>query len=876
MNSSSARIFSWLNKGLVGVLIMGSWIISACADVKILYHNTTAYYNAYFLAKGYVREVEEFIIDEENKDYERVSPVFAPFDTTFLSPQKETIQACIEKTSLSIYRHPQSVWVDDAYFLLGKGRLFKGEYDQALTTFRYVNVSGKDDNLRVKALMEIARTFLQKNDDTSAENVMDYIRRKETLGTRENIKNFLLTEAYLLQRAGDHQGMVQKLSECLPTLRRQKEKLRIYYILAQLHEQLGHDEKSHKFYKKLIRLSPPYDILIRARLNILHNKPVSDEKSREKIRKKYLQELNERKNEDQKHIVYYSWGNFEYKHDSLDIAVEKYLLSLEQNPKEDTYQRKTTLWKLIRIYYHDKRDFITSSFYYDSLFLLSKKTDPDYEDLLRTKNNLDEYASYYTTWKEQDSLFQITLMSPEAIDSLLQAKWEEKKKAWEIARAEQTQKKENIFRRRAEEGIIPQKRKLLRGTENTGTWYFYSPEAVSRGYERFYQQWGKRPLVDYWRWKSRISRLPSERPLDKTELDSLSQATDSLDISTEPIKLAVDSVFTLSKEDLRKELPSRQKDAVGRRSRLTESLLGMGRCAQLQLNEKWEAQRILKELLREHPGSRHELRALYLLYRNDTLSIEERNDYKALMLKNYPDSTLTKVMLNPLYLEVKELRRQKLMRTYRDAYYLYKESLFDSADLILNKALIRYGGNDFVENAKLLSCMISEHTQPAYAYPLNLNSFLNTYPESGKQVYAQNLLKSAEEEQLKAVISSKPKYPPKERKGKQAIALLYFYEKEEKAIEELYPLWKSYQHPNGRVGNIVLSKKRRLLIIDGFPNIPSVRESYSLLKTEPKLKEFLKESKSAKYFFVSEKHLETLYLFRDRKIYPSYFRKKIL
>ena len=86
------------------------------------YHDLTAHYNGYFIAREKIKEIEAGIFNKYKWNYNRTLPVFAPFDTTDSRSLEATLLDCIEKASIAIQRHPESKWQDDAYILVGKER----------------------------------------------------------------------------------------------------------------------------------------------------------------------------------------------------------------------------------------------------------------------------------------------------------------------------------------------------------------------------------------------------------------------------------------------------------------------------------------------------------------------------------------------------------------------------------------------------------------------------------------------------------------------------------------------------------------------------------------------------------------------------------
>ncbi|MDA9906745.1 hypothetical protein N9D01_05340, partial [Cyclobacteriaceae bacterium] len=125
------------------------------------YHDLTAHYNGYFIAREKIKEIEAGIFNKYKWNYNRTLPVFAPFDTTDSKSLEAILLECIEKASIAIQRHPESKWQDDAYILVGKARLYGSEFPEAIETFKWINKFGENKDIQHLALSELIRTFCE-------------------------------------------------------------------------------------------------------------------------------------------------------------------------------------------------------------------------------------------------------------------------------------------------------------------------------------------------------------------------------------------------------------------------------------------------------------------------------------------------------------------------------------------------------------------------------------------------------------------------------------------------------------------------------------------------------------------------------------------
>src|SRR5690606_33394895 len=108
-----------------------------------LYHNIAARDNGFFLAREKMKEAEAEVAKSMVYDYNRPLAIFpVPNETSgvTIGPMLEEV---IKKASFPIQRHKTSNWTDDSYILIGKARFYKGDFEDAIQTFKYVNTISK-------------------------------------------------------------------------------------------------------------------------------------------------------------------------------------------------------------------------------------------------------------------------------------------------------------------------------------------------------------------------------------------------------------------------------------------------------------------------------------------------------------------------------------------------------------------------------------------------------------------------------------------------------------------------------------------------------------------------------------------------------------
>jgi outer membrane protein assembly factor BamD (BamD/ComL family) len=167
-----------------------------------------------------------------------------------------------------------------------------------------------------------------------------------------------------------------------------------------------------------------------------------------------------------------------------------------------------------------------------------------------------------------------------------------------------------------------------------------------------------------------------------------------------------------------------------------------------QLEEKENAAGSYKNLLNRFPGSEHEPEVLYKMY----LISREKNsgsDYYANLLKQkYPNSTFTRILLNPDYLKESSIAAEKQKLIYKEAYANYQSGNLRGAQEKINQAL-KEGDTGFSQQLELLQILITGKTEDITRYQYELGEYVKKYPDGSLKPYAGQLLAASKTLQAK-------------------------------------------------------------------------------------------------------------------------------
>ena len=161
-------------------------LLSSCNSiVKTIYDDTTARYNAYFIANEEIKNIEEDYEKNLNQGFDSLIDLTYKIDTNQVSSIQERTQNSIEKLSILIQRQTTSKYVYPSYALIGKSRLLNLNLKEAITTLKYVNSKSNNNEANTMALVYLLRAYTENKDYNSAQEVDKFLTNREM---NENLK----------------------------------------------------------------------------------------------------------------------------------------------------------------------------------------------------------------------------------------------------------------------------------------------------------------------------------------------------------------------------------------------------------------------------------------------------------------------------------------------------------------------------------------------------------------------------------------------------------------------------------------------------------------------------------------------------------------
>lgn len=718
------------NLFLYALLLMLSVLFSCSSErntwTSKAYHNTTAHYNGYWYANEEIRKVEDIIQKAQVDDYNRILMIFPTFDTTLANSYEKEIEEAVKMASIAIQRHPNSKWVDDAYILVGKARLYTLDWANAVQTFKHVNTKSKDKDARHLAIINLIRTYIEHKEFNNAQAAIDFLAKAKL--SKYNQKKFNLEKAYYYQLHKDYDNMVRNLTEADPFLKKKDRRGRIYFIIGQVYQKLGFESEAYNYYRKCLSTNPEYEVDFYARLYMAQVTEISRGRDIASARKSFRKLLKDSKNKEFQDKIYYEMGIFELKQKNINEAIGNFKESVKKG--NNTKIDGEAFLRLGEIYYDTLRNYPMSQAYYDSAIQSLPQDYEGYAEIKTRQEILNEFVKHLKTIEWQDSLLTLSTMDSLSIRAGIDSVVTAKRKADELLAAKKRKRGNRVeITSNSNSSIFD----TGSGTTEGADWYFGNPSAMALGQNEFVRVWGNIKLEDDWRRSQRQASTAAQQNVIVSEQETAGEIKSGEQAQTQD---PVDVEYArITKEIPRTE--AAKKEALGK---IEEAYFRLADIYYFKLHENQYAVDTYKQLLQRFPESKFEPEALYTLYLITKESApDEAEQYATLLKSKHPNSTFAKILINPDYLHESSVAVERQKTLYKTAYEKFRvQNYIGSRDAI--EEALSLGETPFVPTLELLNILIVGDTEDISVYQYQLDQFIKKYPQHELNAYANKLL----------------------------------------------------------------------------------------------------------------------------------------
>lgn len=172
----------------------------------------------------------------------------------------------------------------------------------------------------------------------------------------------------------------------------------------------------------------------------------------------------------------------------------------------------------------------------------------------------------------------------------------------------------------------------------------------------------------------------------------------------------------------------------------------LGRIYDFNLEEYKNAKRTYSRYYNDYEDDERTPEALYAVYlictnkaKNDTCaaSIKQR------LIEKYPENLYTYLVLDPEYLQKNKIKGEKVKAQYRLAFESYENGNYLKAQSLVDTTQKYFPKSDFEDRMIMLKAMIIGQTQSMENYQSALKQFIENYPKSILNAFANDLLEKA-------------------------------------------------------------------------------------------------------------------------------------
>lgn len=649
--------------------------------------NLTAHYNILYNAKELINESERNIQLAYSDDYDRVIPVYKEPNESISQSELKKLDDAILKANTIANQKSLSKYVDNAYFLIGKANHLKSNFYNAVEYFNYVYVNyPKEKEIRQASLAWKTRSLIASDRLEEAEASIDSALRY--IGSeKKSVADIYAIRAQLHIYAKEDVQAIELLKKAIRSAGNKQSKIRWTYLIAQLQEINELQKDAYLNYTRVLKSNAPFDMAFNAKLSMinLRNKLSGDTSGRTR---QIAAMLKDDKNRDFTDQIYFQIADSYADANNIGKAIENYNFAISKSTKNVT-QKGLAYLKLAEIYFQ-QTDYIKSKAYYDSTLVSLPIVHPDYALIKKKADNLELLADRLSIIAREDTL-QMLAALPESdrdnkINSLIKL---EALKAQTRMSGSQTGGTSG---------------NQISSTGGNSKFYFNNSIALNQGLADFKKRWGTRKLEDNWRrsQKSASDISNGASPFQTPDKDPFQQ----LNIAENAANL--DSL----RKTLKESIPLSNEMKMVSDQKIASAMYDIANYYRDVSADTAEAVKTYEQLLKRFPENSNKLAVYYNLYRLYRFVNPKRSDeYKNILLNQYPESPFAKIILDPEYSQKSDEQELAFNRFYNEVYNLYTRKNYTDVLKLVEQQKLRSGEKKLPVQLAYLESLALGHLQ---------------------------------------------------------------------------------------------------------------------------------------------------------------------
>lgn len=730
------------------IILAGIIILTNCSSSKNTlpsrtYHNLTSHYNVYFNGKEALKAgVKKF--DESYQDnYAIILSMFKYGDESIARNVFPDMDKAISKASKLIKIHSitakpkrkkgkrskkerdfynkkeYNAWVDDAYLLMGKAHFYKHDYYSGIESFNYLIKEYSEEDIKFDALVWLARSYNEMEKYEDAREILNMLEGDRKFPKELKGELFSIFADYYLKQE-KYQDAIPKLKKAIEFTRKKSLKTRYIFILGQIYEELEIFKKASEQYKIVIDKNVEYELTFNAKIRLATSYDGGG--SGKELLKDLNKMLKDDKNIEYQDQIYYALGNIAFKQEKYKEALKLYKMSAWTSV--GNYDQMSMSYLATADIYYVIPDYKNAQLYYDSCVSFLNEEYPDYELINIKSKNLNKLVENLNIVELEDSLQYVASLSENKrnvlIDKIIDKVKEEEQKLKEQQRQQQMNTQ-----------LFKQNQRDPRNRNITGRgWYFYNPTAMSFGQTEFSRLWGKRKLEDNWRRANKSIVSFDNELADGEEGDGE---------EGEGKKKKIDNK---SREYYLRNLPLSDSLIEISDAKIMEAMFKIGEIYKNDFSDYGLSISAFQNLNSRFPENLYLLATYYNLYKLELLlnQNEKAENYKNIIVSDYPDSKYAQILTNPNYLKEMSEKEKQVDYLYTETYNDFVQKKYSVVISNCTKAETDFPESSLMPKFLFLKALSIGETQNKKTFKENLEYLISEYPKSEVAEPANNIL----------------------------------------------------------------------------------------------------------------------------------------
>ena len=686
--------------------------------------NLTARYNILFNANELLRQKQESYASTFVDDYEQLLSVYQDTASHLAAGDKE-LQGIISRANTIISVKEQSHYTGDAYLLLGKAAHLNADYYNAIEYFNYVLRSYHDKpELVQEARAWQIRSLVYVDQLRQAKAVLDTALLNVTPKAKTTAGYIYAAGMQYYIAAQNYPEAITMAQQAIPLSKQSHQRLRWTFILAQLQELNRQPADAYNNYTRVVKSNAPFVMAFNAELNRIRIEDTANGRhmSRADRLRSLLRNENNAEFIDQ---IYYQLGELALSDSKTDEAIKNYNLSVK-NSLRNQNQKGLSYLRLADINFKTCGDYVIAKQYYDSTLLNLSPNYPGYQIIRKKADNLQLLADRLQIIAREDTLQALAKLSAEERAQRIEAmvNSQAQQQATSAANVSAPNSSLVVNNLLANPNNLNNQNMQTGGTTaDASGFYFDNTGAISQGFTDFKRRWGNRKLEDNWRRSIRsnsditINTLNTTQNVDPSVLPNGTQKT------------TADVVATGYKQELLQSIPLTPALMEQSNLRIYNAYLDLATFYRDVLNDRPEAIAIYEQLAKRFPKDENLVANYYNLYRlYSEVNQAKSDEYKSIILAQFPNSTFAKVITDPDYARRLDDKDAELNAFYNQIYDLYAQRQYAQVITRADELLQQYPDSRVAPQLAYLRSIASGHQEKVTPFRNELLQITVQYP----------------------------------------------------------------------------------------------------------------------------------------------------